>query len=218
MPKAARLTGKMPLTGMSQEKEPQIWILDKEVSFIGRHPSAEITLPLPRISRQHAKITRSPQGYFLEDLGSRNGTFINGEEIGPVPQRLSTGDEIVLGGKVVLHFNDPYETIDGKILGRVEGVWINPETGAVWVDAQQVNPPLSVPQHALLSLLYQAEGKIVSRESIIAHVWANIDPAGVSSDSVNGLIKRLRARLEETQPHKDYIEVLRGHGLRLVQV
>ncbi len=212
MPKAARLMGKLP-----QEEKPQTWVLEGETSFIGRQPSANITLPLPRISRQHAKITNTSQGYFMVDLGSRNGTFINGEEIGPVPQRLATGDEIVLGGEVVLHFNDPYETINGKMLGRVEGVWINPQTGAVWVDAQQVKPPLSVPQYALLSILYQAEGKIVSRERIIAHVWSDAASEGVSSDAVNGLIKRLRARLHEAQPNREYIEVLRGHGLRLVQ-
>jgi len=212
MTKTACLTGKLP-----SEVETQTWALEGETFFIGRHPSAEITLPLLPISRQHAKITNTPLGYFIEDLGSRNGTFVNGEPLGDEPQPLSAGDEIVLGGEVVLYFNDPYETIDGKLLGRMEGVWINPQTGAVWVDALLVKPPLSVIQHALLSLLYQAEGKIVSRESIVAHVWPDVDPGGISTDAVNGLIKRLRARLRDTQPDREYIEVLRGHGLRLVQ-
>lgn len=212
MKKAACLLGKLP------QGEPQTWALKGEITIIGRHPSAGIPLPLLPISRQHAKITRTPQGYFIEDLGSRNGTFVNGEPIGDTPQPLSAGDEIVLGGEVILHFEDPLETIDGKMLGRMEGVWINPQSGAVWVDAKEVEPPLSPAQHALLSILYQAEGNVVSRAEIIAHVWQGVDPKGVSKDAVNGLIKRLRAKLRKIQPDQEYIEVLRGYGLRLVQV
>ncbi|MBS1249761.1 MAG: Oxoglutarate dehydrogenase inhibitor [Chloroflexi bacterium] len=211
MTKAARLMGNLP------QEEPQTWVLEGETTIIGRHPSAGIPLPLLAISRQHAQITNTPQGYFIEDLGSRNGTFVNGEPVGEVPQPLSAGDEIVLGGEVVLHFEDPLETINGKMLGRMEGVWINPQTVAVWVDAKEVEPPLSPAQHALLSILYEAEGNVVSRADIIGHVWQDVDPEGVSKDAVNGLIKRLRAKLRNAQPEKEYIEVLRGHGLRLVR-
>ena len=212
MTKTAWIKGKPP-----KGKELQTWLLDRKTTIIGRQLSADITLPSLRISRQHAKITRKAGGYYIEDLGSRNGTFLNGYALGSAAQRLSMGDEIVLGGVAVLHFEDPHETIDGQMLGRMEGIWINPQTQAVWVDAQEVKPPLSVAQHALLSLLYEEEGNVVSRESIIAHVWADVNPEGVSADAVNGLIKRLRSRLQETQPKREYIEILRGSGLRLLQ-
>ncbi len=207
----AYLTGKLP------QEVPQTWALKGEVSFIGRHPSAAVTLPLLSISRQHAKITSTPQGYFIEDLGSRNGSFVNGEPLGNDPQPLRAGDKIVLGGEITLIFEDPYETIDGKMLGRMEGIWIDPQTDAVWIDAKQVEPPLSPAQHALLFILYQEAGVALSYEQIIAHVWPGEAPEGVSKDSVNGLIKRLRARLREVQPAKEYIEALRGHGFRFVQ-
>jgi len=48
-------------------------------------------------------------------------------------------------------------------------------------------------------------------------VWPDVEPSGVSGEAVDGLFKRLRARLRETQPAREYIEVLRGHGVRLVQ-
>jgi len=211
------MTNKAYLTQKLPPGDPQTWVLKGEESVIGRHPSAEVALPLLAISRQHAKITCTPQGYFIEDLGSRNGTFLNGQPLGDNPQPLNSGDTIVLGGEATLIFEDPYETINGKMLGRMEGIWIDPRTDAVWLDGKQVEPPLSPSQHALLSALYREEGKALSFERIIAHVWPGIDPAGVSKDSVNGLIKRLRARLRETQPDKEYIEALRGHGFRLVQ-
>lgn len=211
MVKRACLKGKPP-----GGKEIRTWFLEGDITYLGRGPSADIILPSKRISRQHAKITYSPRGYLIEDLESRNGTFINGELLGSAVKRLSIGDEIVLGGVVVLHFEDPYETIGGAMLGRVDGVWINEDTQQVWVNAQPITPPLSKAQYDLLLLLYQAKGSVVSREDIIAHVWQDENPDGVSADAVNGLIKRLRARLQKTQPEKEYIEILRGIGLRLM--
>lgn len=211
MVKRACLKGKLP-----EEKEVQTWFLEEDVTYLGRGPSADIILPSRRISRQHAKITYTPRGYLIEDLESRNGTFVNGELLGSDIKRLSIGDEIVFSGVVALNFEDPLETIDGTMLGRVDGIWINEDTQQVWVDSQQITPPLSKAQYDLLLLLYQAQGSVVSRESIIAHVWQDANPDGVSTDAVNGLIKRLRARLQDAQPEKEYIEILRGSGLRLV--
>jgi len=210
MANSAYLIRKIP------HENAQTWVVEGETFVIGRHPSANVALPFLSISRQHARISATPGGYFIEDLGSRNGTFVNGEPLGEEPRLLRGGDEIVLDGEVVLTFQDPYETIDGKMIGRVEGIWIDPRNDAVWVDAQQIEPPLSPAQHALLSILYREEGRAVSYEQIKAHVWPDSDPEGVSKDSVNGLIKRLRARLRAVQPDKEYLEVLRGHGIRLM--
>ncbi len=195
----------------------QTWALKGESFIIGRHPTADAALPFLSVSRHHAQITISLQGYFLEDLNSHNGTFVNGERLRQGARLLRTGDEIVLGGQVALIFQDPYETIDGKMIGRVTGIWIDPQTGAVWVDSQLLVPPLSPPQQALLALLYQQAGQVLSQAQIITQVWPDEDPQGISKDAVNGLIKRLRARLREIQPEKDFIEVVRGHGLRLNQ-
>jgi DNA-binding response OmpR family regulator len=48
-------------------------------------------------------------------------------------------------------------------------------------------------------------------------VWPSADLGKVSDAAVEGLIKRLRARLRKTQPDKEYIRVLRGKGIRLIQ-
>ncbi len=193
------------------------WPLDKDELIIGREPPAGLLFSLPRISRQQARLTRVDRAYYLSDLGSRNGTFVNGQAIGKERVRLNDGDEIVLGGVVTLVFHDPGETVGGPRLGRVNGIWIDEQAQAVWVDARLVEPPLSPAQLTLLGLLYRRAGQIVSRADIIAAVWPDDDPAGVSEEAVDGLIKRLRARLRETQPEREYVEVLRGHGLRLNQ-
>ena len=61
--------------------------------------------PDSKVSRKHARIVRRNGAYFLEDLGSTNGTFVNrGRRLLPgTPQVLNTGDEIIVG-KTFLRF------------------------------------------------------------------------------------------------------------------
>ena len=203
------------LTGRLADGESIHWVLRKDASIIGREEPADFVLPLPRISRQQARLTRQEKIYYLADLGSRNGTFVNGKPVSETPQRLADGDEIVLAGVMILRFHDPNETITGPRLGRLHGVWINEASHETWVDGRSVTPPLSAPQFTLLNLLYDSPGQAISRAQIIAAVWPEVDPTGVSEEAVDGLIKRLRARLREVQPDREYIEVVRGYGLRL---
>src|SRR5919204_300909 len=51
----------------------------------------------PELSRQHARVTRAGEGYVVEDLGSMNGTFVNGNRLAG-PHELADGDQIELGG------------------------------------------------------------------------------------------------------------------------
>ena len=204
------------LSGPQPDGKEGQWALDQDEVIIGREAPATILLVLPRVSRLHARLNRFNRSYMLSDLGSRNGTFVNGTAVGAEAVRLSDGDEIVLGGVVTLQFHDPDETVDGPRVGRVKGVWIDDLSRDVWVDARRVDPPLSAAQLTLLRLLYRRAGEVVTRADLIAAVWPDADPAGVSEEAVDGLIKRLRARLRETQPDAEYVEVRRGHGLRLI--
>jgi len=190
------------LVGPQPDGQPDRWALDSDEFLIGRDARADLVVPQPRLSRQHARISRVEPCYYLTDLGSRNGTFVNGRPIGAEPHRLYDGDEIVLGGAVVFRFHDPNETLESPRLGRLKGVWLDEETRAVWVDAQLVEPALSPAQFTLLALLYHSAGQVVSRAQIVAAVWPDVDAAGVSSEAVDGLIKRLRKRLRDTQSRK----------------
>ncbi|HEY4183291.1 MAG TPA: sigma 54-interacting transcriptional regulator [Kofleriaceae bacterium] len=66
-----------------------------DVSF-GRSRGATITLEHEKVSRMHARIRRAADEIIVEDLGSRNGTRVNGEKI-DAPRRLQHGDEVVVG-------------------------------------------------------------------------------------------------------------------------
>jgi two-component system response regulator AtoC len=68
---------------------------DVDVTF-GRSRGATITLDSEKVSRMHARVRRTGDVIEVEDLGSRNGTRVNGEKI-EGPRRLVTGDEVSVG-------------------------------------------------------------------------------------------------------------------------
>jgi hypothetical protein len=65
---------------------------------VGRTPDNQIVVPVREVSRRHAEIVCNESGYVLKDLGSPNGTFVNGERI--AEHRLQDGDRIAMGGQV----------------------------------------------------------------------------------------------------------------------
>ena len=59
----------------------QVFPLDRERSILGRHPDCDIILDVGAVSRQHAQILHVGEDFFVEDLASRNGTYVNGEMV-----------------------------------------------------------------------------------------------------------------------------------------
>lgn len=79
-------------------------LLDAEC-IIGRRNTKEVAFAINdgSISSKHARLLRTPEGFVIEDLGSKNGTFVNGEKVGE-KRVLNDGDLIRLG-KVIMTFN-----------------------------------------------------------------------------------------------------------------
>lgn len=76
-------------------------VIDEELFAIGRNEPPFTTFPdrmVAELSRRHARLFRERGELYVADLGSKNGTFVNGERVGDTPQRLRDGDELGLGG------------------------------------------------------------------------------------------------------------------------
>lgn len=76
------------------------WMLKAPVVTLGRDASCGITLPDDSVSRTHAQITRQPGGYFVVDLESSNGVFLNGDQV-TSPAQIFSGDVLRLGDAIL---------------------------------------------------------------------------------------------------------------------
>jgi diguanylate cyclase (GGDEF)-like protein len=81
----------------------QVFALDRDETVIGRSRSADIRVDDGGVSRKNTRIVRSGAGFFVEDLGSRNGTFKNGERIHR--SQLSSGDRVHIGPTLAMRFS-----------------------------------------------------------------------------------------------------------------
>ena len=74
------------------------------MTSIGRDVTNDIVVDEAAVSRRHAAIRGERGGYWIEDLGSRNGTYVNGDEVEGEGQQLRDQDRIELGGTVAVHW------------------------------------------------------------------------------------------------------------------
>jgi hypothetical protein len=194
------------------------WILDIQSTTIGRAPDCGIVVPDRQVSRYHAKVVRTDDGYVLQDLGSKNGTHINGGRVDG-EQLLRDGDVIQIAVAIKLIFIGTDATIPlalGKEISELVGqLRMDPDAHRVWVGGAEIEPPLSPPQYRLLDLLYRNAERVVTRNEIVDEVWPGASGEGVSEQAIDALVRRLRDRIAEIDSRHAYILTVRGHGFRL---
>ena len=195
--------------------EGQRWVIDQPLVTIGRGSDCEIVLPERPVSRHHAQIERENGGYLLRDLGSKNGTCVNGQEVRDRPYCLKDGDEIQIALCVKMGFVGADATLPLELTGPNRGLHIDRAARRVFIGGHELTPPLSVAQYRLLDLLLDHEGEVVSRDAIVTAVWAEEEEIGITEQAIDALVRRLRDRIAAADPDHAYIVTVRGHGFRL---
>ena len=97
-----------------------VFDITKEVTMLGRDVTNDIVVGDAEISRQHSRITRTPGGMVLEDLGSTNGTFVNGDRL-VSPRVLTSGDLVGMGENVTFTYKSTAPEAAATIMGAARG-------------------------------------------------------------------------------------------------
>ncbi|GEM_PF-167869 len=210
MPTTTRL---ILLDGLTSFRDRQFLPLDRFPFVIGRARDCDLVIDSTQISRQHARLELDHEQVVLVDLGSTNGSYVNGERIpAHEARRLHAGDKINVGQVCTVEFDDPGTTI--QVLPdrlRYSGLILDEDAAQVLIDGKVIDPALSPGQFMLLALLTHNEGRVVTREEIRAYVWGPDED--VTDQTIDALVSRLRKRLGEADPSFEYVVTRRGFGL-----
>ncbi len=83
------------LVGVRGSNRGARFLLDRDVVTVGRHPESDIFLDDITVSRRHAEFRRDAQRFWVHDVGSLNGTYVNRERVEGA--ELRSGDEVQIG-------------------------------------------------------------------------------------------------------------------------
>jgi hypothetical protein len=202
----------------------QHWVLEKEEMTLGREDVCDIVIPMRQVSRQHLVFRRVDGACIVEDLDSKNGTWVNGYRLTGA-RELEDGDEIRLAKEIRLRFvgsgvtaptmtRQLPEVIPSAALTGLR-LRLDPESRQVFIHDQELVPPLSLPQYRLLELLFMNQGSVCTRDEVVEAVWPDVMGDGVSEQAIDALVRRLRDRLTELDADYQYVVTVRGHGFRL---
>ena len=192
----------------------QRWTLAESPLIIGRDTNCDLAVREHTVSRRHAVIFRDGSDWMLED-SSKNGTYVNEQRIDE-PVALRDGDVIAIAAAVQIVFVGSDATVPLDMpLRQDRRMRVDLDARRVWCAGEELTPALSRPQYRLLILLYLQSGDVCTREEVIRAVWPDAVGAGVTEQSIDALVRRLRDRLGECDPEHRYVETVRGHGFRL---
>lgn len=203
------------------ECDTSIILLEKTPHVLGKLPNADTGFENAYVSKRHAEVFEEEGHYKIRDLGSKNGTSVNGKKVVEQGQTLHQGDGIELAeGQVILRFNTSGGTLTlglGTIPTK-EGLVVDDKAREVYVEGQLISPPLSKKEFDILNLLYLHKGEACSKDEIAIAGWPEIqgDVDKASGDQmIQQRIRSLRLRIESSPSSPRYIVTIIGYGYRL---
>lgn len=122
-------SGVFPALVFVQGTEQKNIVLNRTPFSVGRKIDKDLVIADPRVSRDHAQIMQEGQEFFIVDLGSKHGTFVNGERI--QRQKLERGDRLEFGARdsAYVLFNPAHATSNTarEFLSQISGIQIKQE-------------------------------------------------------------------------------------------
>ncbi len=220
--------------------EPGMETLEGARHVLGKAPQADIAFDNPYVSRRHAEIAFSNDSYSIRDLGSKNGTFVDGQRVGQNPRQLDGGETIELGlGQVVTTFRlgsstitlpgpsarpdaargtataTPPPTPVAPRPAPPKGLHVDVPRREVIVNGKPVAPPLSRKEFDILALLWERMGEACGKDDLSATGWPEREHGSVTDQEISQCVHRLRRRIEPDPATPRFVISIRGFGYRL---
>lgn len=191
---------------------------EQAVLTVGRDPQNEVVIDHKLASRRHARFEKDEVGFYIRDLESTNGTYLNGQRI-TGSHLLRNNDEVWIADTVVV-FRDPEATMKGtpppiarrRVTDPEEELRVDSKAKEVFVRGKRLDPPLTAKEFQLLELLYTHKGEVISKEGIAQGVW---DYEVYDYNAIDALVYRLRHRIEADPSQPKYLVTVRGFGYKL---
>ncbi len=201
-----------------QDKPDEELQWEQPVLTVGRDPTNDLVIDHKLASRRHARFERDDAGFYVHDLDSTNGTYLNGQPISGT-QLLRNNDEVGFVDTVVI-FRDPEATVKGmppiarqRVVEPEEELRVDSRSKEVYLRGRLLDPPLTAKEFQLLELLYQRKGEVISKEGIAQGVW---DYEVYDYNAIDALVYRLRHRIEADPSIPRYLVTVRGFGYKLL--
>ncbi|NCJ05912.1 FHA domain-containing protein [Synechococcales cyanobacterium C] len=151
------------------------------VLTIGRDPGNDCVIAHPTVSRFHARIERKQGSFIVTDLGSSNGTYVNGKRV-TTPQALRANDGVVIGPRrLVLNINETFTQISDEGNLRLDAVNLNKVVGKGVKLLQNIS--LSILPREFVAVL----GTSGSGKSTLLDALNGLRPATSGQVLVNGV-------------------------------
>ena len=171
---------------------------------IGRRSDCQVFVPDMRVSRQHARMWKQGEDWMLEDLGSNNGTFVNGTRI-PHPTPVRDGDEITIANNRIRveATDDPSElpARDGKVVTIVDVA----AQSLIRSREDSSGTGMKLASSGLIGIQEQKAFRLLERK---VEALTEILRATASSDSAEGFFDKLVDALLELFPQAQDVGVL----------
>ncbi len=213
------------LTAREGELAGSVFELDRPTTTIGRSQDNDIVVGIEGVSRRHAEVRFIGLQYSLADVGSTNGTYLNGARLDQ-PQPLHPGDIVAIPG-VTFVFDADLETAAWAMesaplaLPRAaesrrapSELSVDLASAEVRVRGRLVN--LTRKEYLALLLLHERADAIVTKEELAARVWPEYG-GDVSDYNIHKVISRLRKELEDDPQHPRLLTTKPGFGYRLLR-
>lgn len=203
--------------------------LEEDAVTIGRDAASTIQINSPYISRHHARVEMHDAQPVLIDLGSRNGSLLNGSRVtGSTP--LRPGDIITIGDATIECLGDSPGGEATRTLvitspaaaggnaspnatgpAQPDALHVDPQFYEVTIGGRPLERRLSAQEFQLLSYLYEHRDRVCTRQELGDTIWGrdHWDP-----NMLHRLIHRLKEKLEPDDERSRYVQTVPWVGYR----